>query len=128
MHGYDIFNSHPGNAAYLAVGRRTYLAMSILSSLMLVVMALFLLLYRTLKPKGVYLTPVRTEEEGDELEEAVGYCRDSDRVKLLKHFQIEEEISNVDDTGCEEATEGASWHGTMDSEADSAPLLGVENI
>ena len=100
--------------------------MSILSGLMLVVMTLFLLLYRTMKPKGVYLASVRTEEEGDELEDAVAYSRGDDRVELLKHFQTEEETSSVDDTGCEEATEVTSWHGT--TETDSAPLLGVENI
>ena len=117
---------HTGNAAYLAVGRRTYLAMSILSGLMLVVMALLLLLYRTMKPKAVNPASVRTEE-GDELEDAVGYSRGDDRVELLKHFQMEEETS-IDDTGgdSEEAAELASWHGS--TETDSAPLLGEENV
>ena len=120
-----MFSIHTGNAAYLAVGRRTYLAMSILSGLMLVVMALLLLLYRTMKPKGVNPASVRTEEGGDELEDAVGYSRGDDRVELLKHFQMEEETS-IDDTGCEEVTEATSWHGS--TETDSAPLLGEENV
>ena len=58
--------------------------MSILIALMLVVIVLFLVLYRTMKPKGVYLTAVRTSEEEAELQEAMNCSGDSDKVVLLE--------------------------------------------
>ena len=66
--------------------------MSILSALMMVVIALFLLLYRSMKPQGVYLTQVRSEEEEVELEDAVGFMigqDHSDRAILLEHDLLE---------------------------------------
>lgn len=96
---------------YVAVGRRTYLVMSILSSLMMVVIVLFALLYRSMKPKAEYLTPVGIAEDA-ELDDAVDYSRSSDRVELLRHFQVEEtesEISNTD-TVYEEEHDDVSSH------------------
>ena len=66
-----------------------------------------------MKPKGVHLAPVRLEEDA-ELEDAVGYSMNSDRVELLKHFQMEEtesELSNTAaDTGYEEGHDDDSSH------------------
>ena len=78
---------------------------------MLVVIVLFLLLYRSMKPKGVYLAPIRTEDV--ELEDAMDYSNNSDRIELLKHFQVEElesELSNTTDTGNEEGSDPDSTH------------------
>ena len=78
------FYPHIGNAVYLTVNRRTYAPLSVLSALMVVAIALCLLLYRSMRPEGVHLSPVRTEEEVAEAEDAVVFMT-SDEAVLLEH-------------------------------------------
>ena len=89
--------------------------MSILTALMLVVIVLFLVLYRTMKPKGVFLTAVRTTEEEAELQEAVNYSRDCDKVVLLEHTEASEMETNFIEPVGEDIEDS--------DDSDIAPLL-----
>lgn len=100
------------NAVYIGVGRRTYLVMSILSCLMIAVVVLFLLFYRSMKPKGVAFAPLRAEEsEGGtqldslELVDTVVYHKDSDRVLLLEQTDCDEIQSQVNADGVTDTAE-----------------------
>ncbi len=86
---------------YISAGRRTYLAMNILTFLMVVILVLFVVLYRSMKPKTVYLSSgngnldegLVAASEGN----AVSYRRDSDQVFLLEHMEDEDELEDEKD-------------------------------
>ena len=85
---YDVLVlSSSGVVAYVSAGRRTYLAMNILTLLMAIVIIVFLFLYSTFKPKRVNVTsPVETQDTIG----AVVYRRNSDQVLLLEDMEDNE--------------------------------------
>jgi len=91
-----------GNAAYLAAGRRTYIFSIVLISLMAVVISLFLLLYRSMKQKGMNVVPVPGSEEeignGTEMKNSneTGVELEDDEVQLLE-AELNEETNGQDD-------------------------------
>jgi len=92
-----------GNAAYLAAGRRTYIFSIVLISLMAVVISLFLLLYRSMKQKGMNLVPVPGSEEeignGTEMKNwnETEVELEDEEVLLLEEAELNEETNGQDD-------------------------------
>ncbi len=72
--------------------------MNVLTGLMLLVLVLFLALYRTMKPSTVHLSSEHSSSDEGTLDvceapvvKAVKYCRDSDQVLLLADMDFEDQ-------------------------------------
>lgn len=73
--------------------------MNVLTVFMLVTLVLFLLLYRTMKPKVVHLSDDQNGEAVHQAStvKAVKYRRASDQVELLEQVEDEEDLGEEDD-------------------------------